>query len=213
MPEYQVDLDLSNADHKNALVNVTDDILFDLKSFNDNHAVIPDTESPDEVISIVLDTQSYYLRLKSLEYLKSLNLINFDYMETIDKYAVDVLNRYDFEVLHEEIIDDDNKASDIPNLIYYNPKTGEGFVNGKAIRLKNTLKSKHKKLFELLISKAPQYASLDEIKKAVGQDKINTADDLSVTFSKLRSACKTDKNVISTKAGKGFIDAKIFYLN
>ena len=213
MSEYLVDLDLSNAEHKNALVNVTDDILFDLKNFSDNHAVIPDTESPDDIVSVVLEIKSYYLRLKSLEYLKSLNLIDFDYMDNIDKYAVDVLNRYNFEVLHEEIIDDDNKASDIPNLIYYNPKTGEGFINGNPIKLKNTLKSKHRKLFELLISKAPQHANLDEMKKAVGQDKINTPDDLSVTFSKLRSACKTDKNVISSKAGKGVINAKIFYLN
>lgn len=143
-----------------------------------------------------------------LEYLAQNKIAK--YAENKNSDVISVINRYNLEVLALILNDEKDNITKLPNLVYYQPTTGRGFVNGNPIKLKKL----NKRLFDTLFMAAPEPASRDKLRKAIrsGRDR-NTAGsyDIDQAFSNLRKACKVNSKVITLR-DSGFLNAMVFKL-
>lgn len=144
--------------------------------------------------------------------------------ETNDKntgssYSVFVINRYKLELLRAEMkwladeIDGiyENHVPQVDNLVYYDVKSGRGFVNGNKIYLKG----RNKKLFNMLFATAPNPVDkklLEGIAR-LGHKSDDLKYAMNDSFSLVRKACKVDKNVIFQRNDTGCLNAKVFPLS
>lgn len=143
-----------------------------------------------------------------LEYLAQNKIIK--YVENNNGDTIYVINRYNLELLSLIL---ENKKKDIeqlPNLVYYQPTTGKGFVNGHPIKLKRL----NKRLFDALCMAAPEPVSRQQLRKVVRTGKgrsTTSAYDISQAFSNLCKACKVSAKVI-TLQDSGQLKAQVFTL-
>ena len=119
-------------------------------------------------------------------------------------YELRIVNRYIFEKLFLKLSGNSETEieSQLPNLIYYNPATGKGFVNGKEIHLKKAKigsKVKPKEIFDLLYSSAPNAVPRKELTATLrlGSKSPDETDRLNEAFSNLRKRCGVTEKVIS----------------
>jgi len=166
----------------------------------------------DYIVTLKVESQTVSMyeameRSWCLEYLKQNKIIN--YVESENSDTVTVLNRYNLELL-ALLLGGKKDFEQLPNLIYYQPSTGRGFVNGHPIKLKRL----NKRLFDTLFMAAPEPASRDLLRKAVRTGKArDTAGsyDISQAFSNLCKACKVSAKVITLR-DSGILNAQVFTL-
>lgn len=123
-------------------------------------------------------------------------------------FSIFVTNRYELERLKAELKwlgEPKDKRSNTPhvdNLVFYNPLSGEGLVNGKYIRFKKSKprsKVKAKELFDLLFASAPNPVPREKLIATLrlGKNAHDESDRITQAFSNIRRRCGIDKNVIS----------------
>lgn len=188
--------------YRDALKYTLRNIRRELKGYGDNKTTIP-IGSPG---TARVPFEEYAELAWSLEYLAEENIIT--YAETENDCSIEIINRYQLELLNLELEDE---QFDLPNLVYYQPTTGRGFVNGRAIKLTGRSKG----LFDALFVVAPEsvdrktllkLATVGKYKDALSQYVVSEA------FSSLRSACKTDATVIMLN-DSGRLNAEVVRLN
>lgn len=188
--------------YRSTMTYMVRDILSVLNGYNDYVATLP----IDEKVSMPL--YEAIERYWCLEYLAQNKIAK--YAENKNSDVVSVINRYNLEVLSLILNDEKDNITKLPNLVYYQPSTGRGYVNGHPIKLKKL----NKRLFDTLFMTAPEPASRDMLRKAIRSGKgRNTADsyDVDQAFSNLRKACKVNAKVITLR-DSGFFNAKVFKL-
>jgi len=188
--------------YRSPMTYIVRDILNALNGYNDYVASL----SRDE--DIIMTFYEAIERYWCLEYLAQNKILQYTKNENSD--SVSVINRYNLEVLSLLLNDEKDNIMQLPNLVYYQPSTGRGFVNGHPIKLKRL----NKKLFDALFMAAPEPASRDNLRKVIRTGKArNTAGayDISQAFSNLCKACKVNAKVITLR-DSGFLNAKVFKL-
>lgn len=139
---------------------------------------------------------------------------------TFKEFSVFVINRYKLELLHAELKwlrqgeDKRTAAPHVANLVYYNPLSGKGSVNGKPILLRKSKRKnmvKAKEIFDLLFASAPNPVPRQKIAEKLGLDK-NSPDEtdrITQALSNLRRRCGVTKSVIYMRQGSAVLDAII----
>ena len=126
------------------------DILSSLNGYDDYVASL----SLDE--DIIMPFYEAIDRYWCLDYLAYNKILKYTTNENSD--IVSVINRYNLEVLSLLLNDEKDNIMQLPNLIYYQPSTGKGFVNGYPIKLKRL----NKKLFDTLFMASPEPLIIDD---------------------------------------------------
>ena len=130
--------DMSAADLGNAHVEIMRDVVTEirnkLRSYND---LTPIDIRYKHNVSVAEN----FMRNACVRQLTDDQIIYWNPDEKYDDYTdyvVTVVNRYKFEALYLKLTGSTVKAiqEQLPNLVYYNPVTGKGFVNGNPIHLK-----------------------------------------------------------------------------
>lgn len=210
-------------EHREVAYGTTSQILLRLRGYTDNGPILifgPGRLPPE--IDQEGDSE-YKIFLAVLDILATHNIINYKLKnpnyrgsrtDVSKEFSVIVTNRYKLERLRAELKwigePESNRsgAPQVDNLVYYNPLSGHGFVNGNKVRLKG----RNRKLFKALSDTAPDPVlrkNLEGIARLGHKD-----DDLKYAmndaFSALRKACKVNKSVIYLRDDGGRLDANVF---
>lgn len=195
---------------------VITEIKNNLRSYDDfNPIQIPYNPS----ISVAEDM----MRLGSIRLLTDNKIIQWnpeDSGEGDADYVVTVVNRYELEKLGLKAAGLSAKEIDeqLPNLVYYNPLTGMGFINGNPIHLKPKSKRKAKELFDALFTAVPDSVPREKIASILrinSDAKINrtyVAQEMSLAFTNLRKRCHVNSDVIELNVN-GVLNARAMLLN
>ncbi len=186
--------------YRSTMTYMVRNILSSLNGYNDFVTTL-------EVESQTVSMYEAIERNFCLEYLKQNKIINYVTNENND--TITVINRYNLELLSLSL-EGKQDFSQLPNLIYYQPTTGRGFVNGHPIKLKKL----NKRLFDALFMAAPEPADRDILRRAVRTGRGNgnsSAYDISQAFSNLRKACKVNAEVIDLQ-DSGVLNAQVYTL-
>ena len=198
------------------LGNVITEIKRNLRSYDDfNPIEIPYNPG----LSVAEDM----MRLGSIRLLTDNKIIHWNPEDEGDRnadYVVTVVNRYEFEKLGLRAagLSENEISKQLPNLVYYNPLTGMGFVNGSPIHLKPRSKRKAKELFDALFAAAPdsvpreKLAALLRINSDMKIDRTYVAQEMSLAFTNLRKRCHVNSNVIELNVN-GVLNARVILLN
>ncbi|MGH7197115.1 MAG: hypothetical protein ACREGJ_05145 [Candidatus Saccharimonadales bacterium] len=200
--------DMSETDFSNAHTEIMRDVVTEihnkLRSYSDFSPLVMQYK-PN--VSVAEDI----MRIACVRQLADDQIIYWNPDETHDEYTdyvITVVNRYKFEKLYLKLTGATKKAisEQLPNLVYYNPVTGKGFVNGNPIYLKPSKpksKVKAKEIFDLLFAHAPNPVPRERLTATLrlGKNAPNESDRLSEAFSNLRSRCGVTSKVISLKSG------------
>lgn len=200
--------DMSKADFSNAHAEIMHDVVTEihnkLRSYSDFSPLVVQYK-PN--VSVAEDI----MRIACVRQLADDQIIYWNPDETHDEYTdyvITVVNRYKFEKLYLKLTGATKKAvsEQLPNLVYYNPVTGKGFVNGNPICLKPSKpksKVKAKEIFDLLFAHAPNPVPRERLTATLrlGKNAPDESDRLSEAFSNLRSRCGVTSKVISLKSG------------
>lgn len=192
--------DMSEADFSNAHTEIHNK----LRSYSDFSPLViqckPNVSATEDI-----------LRIACVRQLADNQIIYWDPDEKRDDYTdyvITVVNRYRFEKLYLKLAGSTEEAiqEQLPNLVYYNPVSGKGFVNGNPIYLKPSKpksKVKAKEIFDLLFAYAPNPVPREKLTATLrlGKDVPGESDRLSEAFSNLRSRCGVTSKVISLKSG------------
>ncbi len=127
---------------------------------------------------------------------------------TFKEFSILVTNRYKLERLYAELKwlgepeDKRSEAPQVDNLVFYNPVSGRGLVNGKPIYFKKskpTNRLKPKEIFDLLFAGAPNPVLRDRLTTTLrlGKEAHDESDRLNDSFNNLRKRCGVTNNVIS----------------
>jgi len=133
-------------------------------------------------------------------------------------FSVFVADRYKLERLYAELKwlgeskDKRSSAPNVENLVYYNPLSGKGLVNGKPIHFKKSKprsKVKPKELFDLLFANAPNPVPRERLVATLrlGEDAPDESDRITQALSNIRRRCGVSKNVIHMEQGSGVMNA------
>ncbi len=190
--------------HAEIMRDVVTEIHDKLRSYNDFSPLVIQYR-PN--ISVAEDL----MRIGCVRQLADNQIIYWDPDEKQDDYTdyvITVVNRYRFEKLYLKLTGATEKqiSEQLPNLVYYNPVTGKGFVNGNPVHLKPSKprsRVKAKELFDLLFAYAPNPVPRERLTRTLrlGENAPDESDRLSEAFSNLRSRCDVTSKVISLKTG------------
>jgi hypothetical protein len=195
---------LSDAEFSQESAIILSDVISEIKSKLRGFDDFSPVQIPyNPVISVAEDM----MRLGCIRLLTDNKIIHWNPEDEGDgnaDYAITVVNRYTFEKLSLRAAGLSEKEIDkqLPNLVYYNPLTGMGFVNGNPIRLKPKSKRKAKELFDALFAAAPdsvprkKLAALLRINSDTKIDRTYVAQELSFAFTNLRKRCHVNSEVI-----------------
>lgn len=192
-------------------------ILLRLRGYSDNGPIRIDAPGrlPEEVDPEA--KHDYELFLAALNTLSNHKIIAFkpEYLnrkwpgkDMYRDFSIFVTNRYELERLKAELkwlVEPKDRRSNVPhvyNLVFYNPLSGEGLVNGKYVRFKKSKprsRVKSKELFDLLFASAPNPVPRERLIATLrlGKDTHDESDRITQAFSNIRRRCGVDKNVIS----------------
>jgi hypothetical protein len=205
--------DMSDSDFRQTHANIMRDVLSEirnkLRGYNDLSQITlrvkPNVSVPEDI-----------MRMACIKQLAENYVIHWNPDEKLDEYAdyiISVTNRYKFEELYLKLTGKSKEEirEQLPNLVYYNPVTGIGFVNGKQIHLKPSKpknKLKAKEIFDLLFANAPGSVPRDRLTAVMrlGKNTPDESDRLSEAFSNLRKRCGVTEKVISLH-GSGVLNA------
>lgn len=164
---------------------------------------------------------------KTLELLKEHRIVINDYWrrgfdENRAGCRVFVINRYKLELLSAELVwlarpeeekgPDDNTAPYEDDLIYYDSKTGEIYING----LHKTLKKRNKALMDVLFTASPNYVPRKKLLAIARTGKYaNQPAKLAVNeaLTNLRKVCGVRAHTISLDSNGGKLNADTYPLS
>ena len=190
-------------------------ILWRLRNYNDN-GPIP-MEGPLKVIPVA-DSKAGRKTMVIIEILEKHKILLFKHTDNHPAllFEIFVTNRYKLELLLAEakwLREPVNKRGEEPkidNLVYYDPKSGRGLVNGNPV----FLRGRNKKVFKVLFEATPNPVDKQILRGPVMTD--HKDDDVKYAmndaFSAVRKACKVDKNVIFLRGDSGWLNAMVFPL-
>jgi len=199
------------------LVEVLNEIRSNLRGFND---LSPIPIPYHNEISVGEDM----MRLGCIRMLADNKIIHWDPEDETNEHAdylVTVVNRYQFEQLYLNSTGrtEEQTNEELPNLVFYNPLSGIGLVNGNPIHLKPKSKRKAKELFDALFAAAPEPVPREKLIAILrlGSDaKFNAknyvAEELSYAFTNLRKRCGVKADVIEIDRD-GRLNAHVALLN
>jgi hypothetical protein len=137
-------------------------------------------------------------------------------------YNVRVINRYNLELLNVELhtlrtipdrllVDRAIPLPHVPNVTYYDLRSGEIIINGKV----NTLRKTNKKLFDALFIAHPERASRNELLKIIGVTRTDKSRKIALNdaFSNLRSACGVKARIITLNDEGGRLNGRAYQLS
>lgn len=197
--------------HAEIMRDVVTEIHAKLRGYNDFSPLVINY---NPMVSVAEDL----LRIGCVRQLADNQIIYWNPDETHDEYTdyvITVVNRYRFEKLYLRLTGSTDKeiSERLPNLVYYNPITGKGFVNGNPIYLKPSKpknKVKAKEIFDLLFAYAPDPVPREKLTATLrlGKNAPDESDRLSEAFSNLRRRCGVTDEVISLRKS-GVLNATV----
>lgn len=212
----QIELDVEGQSRVSAYM-IIHQIIMRLRDYSDNGPI--EVDGPVRFVPLVKSKRGHEMGAV-LEKLAKHNIIMYKQAEnsTALLHRVFVTNRYRLELLHAELKwlgEPEDKRSEAPhvdNLVYYNPLSGRGSVNGKSIYLnksKRNNKVKAKEIFDLLFANAPNPVPRRKIADKLGLDKYapEESDRITQALSNLRRRCGVTKNVIYMQQKSGVLNA------
>ena len=115
--------------YRHAMKYMVGDIIYELKGYDDYVATL--TIEEGRFVSLYENIERSFC----LGYLSENRIIRYVEKESGD--TITVINRYALEMLSLLLEDKKEAVKDLPNMAYYQPSSGRGFVNGNPIKLKD----------------------------------------------------------------------------
>ena len=179
---------------------------------NSTYIIVGNPDNPDD----------YKTGLELLEKNKVITFRRIQHHESELLYHVNVINRYNLELLKLELSILRNRPERlltdravplprVPNVTYYEHRTGDRIINGKV----NTLRKTNKKLFDALFIAHPEHASRSELLKIIGVKKIDLSQKIALNeaFSNLRKACGVTARIITLSSDGGRLNGRAYLLS
>ncbi len=211
---------LSDEQFNQELATILRDVLAEIRSMLRGYNDLTQIPVPyHNEISVAEDM----MRLGCIRSLNDNKIIHWNPQEGDSEdadYFVTVINRYEFEKLYLKSIGktEEQIKEELPNMVFYNPMNGIGFVNGNPVHLKPRGKRKAKELFDALFTAAPDSvprAKLIAILRLGGDSKASAsyvAEEISASFTNLRKRCQVSSEVIQLH-NDGVLNAHVALLN
>lgn len=184
------------------------------RQYNDNSAFYIQSH-PD-------NPTDYNSGLKLLSNYKIITYIVRKDRESELVYWIQIVNRYNLETLYRELevlrrnpkrlkVERKPVLPRLPNMAFYELRTGKIIINGKV----NTLRKTNKRLFDALFIAYPDYADRDELLKIVGASKRDVSSKIALNeaFSNLRNACGVTAKIIGVSSQGSKLNARSYPLS